>query len=509
MIRTIAIKNNFVNHSAIISSTTLSLLCFVCFMFFIKDSQNIYQIGALFITCVFLGILLHPIFIIFIKGGGDLFHPLVLLILYFLPHQVAKSFYILCNGWTMKYGFQPFNLPNYHFIAISLVFLGFLSLLFGFQSKWGDKLAGFIPKFTIEARYIFKSRWLFIIIFIIGYTGAYVLSRITAAHDTPYEISNITALNQILSMADIAFFCIVFGYFADRFSKEKLRWFILPIVFYLIAWLLTGGSRSSILRYLLIFMGAFQFARGMSLSLRQFKMVILLGIISLVFMMLFGTEYRNVLTSSNFKRDRLSWNERVTALQYTVKKLHQKDISSNIQFLTESMNERFIGIDTFINVLSYGKEGERQERAFNINPNIIDQIFFSIVPRAFYPEKPFMMERGKYFGHIYWGSSLQGYSFANITPFVDLYRMGGAFFILIGMFVLGLIIKVIRTWFVMSSSKPNVVASSFYVLTMVGMPLWLETSYGAYFFIISRKLFIFGLFFAMIYFLKGHVKRLV
>ncbi|WP_148231210.1 hypothetical protein [Desulfobacca acetoxidans] len=470
---------------------------FLCFFPFLPEQGAATLSLSLFLTALLAALFLYPLLRGWVDGQVDLFHPISFAVLaYLFPNYVIKSLYLLFHGWPEGQSSCPLYLPQYQLMALLLVLLAYLALALGYWLRLGERLGQMLPApphFPLDPG---ESRGLLLALFLGGYLLIYVLAATWSGF---YEREHETTWRQLSCIGYYCFFLMAFLYFRHPAAAPRLK---LPLLFMAVitaAFLLTSGSRYALLMHIMYFLGAWQFARGRGLSRSTLLKALAVPIILLPLVLVISTNYRLVAYKNYGSRSHETASKRIDNFSEAIVKTLNSNVSENVDFAYEILINRLPGLDTLIVVLSAGPQAKALERAFGIDNNIPDDLFWMLVPRLFYPEKPIMMERGKYFGYIYWGQPLSIYSFPALTPIADLYRFGGVLALFVGMLVMGIFLKVVRTWLIGKEGQVGAYAALFYIYLITPLRGAFESSYTSLFFVTSRCLVVLYSFVLLIY----------
>lgn len=492
--------NTFGSTPAIKSAGYAALLggaLFFSFFPFLPEQGGATLSISLFLTALLAALFLYPLLRGWVAGQVDLFHPITFAVLaYLFPNYVIKSLYLLINGWPEGQPSCPLYLPHYQLMALCLVLLAFLALALGYQLRLGERLGQMLPappRFPLEP---IESRGLLLALFLAGYLLIYVL---TATWSGFYEREHETTWRQLSCVGYYAFFLTAFLYFRYPAAAPRLKLPLLFMAVITVVFLLSSGSRYALLMHIMFFLGAWQFARGRGLSRSTLVKALAVPILLLPLVLVISTNYRLVAYKNYGSMAHQTVSKRLDNFSEAIAKTLNSSVSESLDYAYEILIKRLPGLDTLIVVLSAGPQAKAMERAFGIDNNIPKALFWILVPRLFYPEKPIMMEWGRYFGYIYWGQPFSIYSFPALTPVADLYRNGGVLSLFVGMLVMGIFLKVLRNWLIGKEGRVGGYAALFYIFLITNLRGTFESSYTSLLFVTSRRLVVLYAFVLLIY----------
>lgn len=400
--------------------------------------------------CILLGVvLLLPSIYLILRRRFDFFHPLVYPVFtYLFPALVLGGLYL-------KFGSDPSDVlllvpnPDYHLsLSILYIILGFIGLIFGFAIlgavNVGRALSRHIPEWKWEPSEL-RLPCLFILLlgfvfniysFFLGATGFQVT-------ETPSIWGGL--LNAISNLTTIAGFILWHAFFRREKNKRE-NWSLLITLFIalMILSLLTSGSRSTLLFYVILIFAAYRF------SGRQFRPRTMLFFAALTIIALFvginlGTTFRMIKGSENPASFRESLEVGLESMS-AVANLGFKDQSA---MAIKVLLSRFQTLGSFsVVVANYEYLRPVEEQFDGVANNIWISTWTSFIPRFIWPNKPKISD-ARIIGAIYFGDPNNSYG---ITVFGDLLRNFGPIGVPIGMALLGFYLKILYVAFLEKSS---------------------------------------------------------
>ena len=461
------------------------IICLSCFFLaalflslsFVSESK----ILPYFLTCILFFILFVPIYIAISKGKFDLFHPLVFTSLaYFFPYYVIKSLGVLFLD--IRSSFSTILYDNYYLsLSILYVIVAYVSLAVGFYLKIGLKLSRKMPSLEKRKSLSIDVNRLILPIFISYLFGIFLSWWLEKAGASgPYVIHQVYLFTLITKVSKFCLFLAWFSFFQNNVSRK--RW--LPYIFIMtvieIGLGLTSGSRLFLAWDALICFGAYQYSRWQTAKLREYIIGFSLIIMFLIVGFIFSTTFRSIKFTEFGRFGACNLRDRVYTFKSTVDSISRLSLSEKVEFLKNTIFNRMSSLDTLGLILAHYKDLKTMEKAFGINDNLFPHIFWSFVPRFVYPNKPILMDFSRYFGYIYNETPLEGYSYAAVTAIGDLYRNGGIGAVIIGMLVLGIMLRVLYAWLMERDRSPTAANALLFLFIVMGLRITYEGCYASF-----------------------------
>lgn len=404
---------------------------------FTSDSLDAYPNLHLVPWLLGLGIVMaSPLVFLYYQGRLTFIDPLVFGTLsYFFPAFVVGglSFALGLSKPTFEALIQD---PAYTFpLTISLVGLGYAGLAAGYLLPVGAKVGGWVSGWLPKAEYSPDSLLLpGVILLFVGLANtilAFVLGRFgyqRAEEFTSYDgLIYFTTLFWV--QASVLLWSVIF-------RKKKLDLILVPVIGVLLITSITkflySGSRGNIIQVFLIITFSFILS-GRRVTVRQGVMAGLLLAVGLMIGMIYGTTFRSVKGTEDAQ----------SAEQYTqnifaaVDQVGRGDIYDTLTFGAVNFAERIDVLSTLAVVVSNYEELAPYEEIYGLNDNIWVDLTTFAIPRVIWPDKPVVADPRKY-SDLYFDYSGSSYA---ITPIGDLLRNYGIIGIPVGMFVLGLLLR--------------------------------------------------------------------
>jgi len=226
-------------------------------------------------------------------------------------------------------------------------------------------------------------------------------------------------------------------------SKE-LGWLIVTAIALAFSTLMAflSGSRSGLLGIAVLCIAAFNYARFPRIRLRELFPWLAGACIALVLGMMIITPYR---TSRQNERgyDSIPLSEIASLMRQSTHSLLSWKVPDIVNYTADRIVERFSAIEMLGITLARAKDEAVQasERSVGMDNNIVKNLFYDFVPRVIWHNKPIVSNIGLWFSRIYCDSPHRAWSGPSI--FGDLYRNFGYLGIPFGMFVLGILLRII------------------------------------------------------------------
>lgn len=197
---------------------------------------------------------------------------------------------------------------------------------------------------------------------------------------------------------------------------------------------LFSGSRGNIIQLFLLISFAYILS-GRRFTVKQGAVAAILLTIGLTVGMIYGTTFRNVKGSEE-SQSVANYTENVFA---TVEQVGRGNVVESLTFGAESFAARIDILSTLAVVVSNHEQLAPYEEIYGLNDNIWIEMTTFMIPRVLWPSKPVVSDPRRY-SDLYF--DFAGSSYA-LTPFGDLLRNYGIPGVPIGMFILGVVLRLI------------------------------------------------------------------
>ncbi len=209
---------------------------------------------------------------------------------------------------------------------------------------------------------------------------------------------------------------------------------------------LFSGSRGNIIQFFLLVSFAFILS-GRRFTVKQGTIAGLLLTIGLTIGMIYGTTFRNTKGSEESQ----SADVYAETVIQAVSQVGNSDVIDTLQFGAATFAERIDMLSTLAVVVSNHEQLAPYEEIYGLDNNIYIEMTTFMIPRVIWPDRPVVSDPRKY-SDLYFDYGESSYA---ITPIGDLLRNFGIPGVFLGMFVLGLILRLIYSTLV--EGKPPVV----------------------------------------------------
>jgi len=384
-----------------------------------------------------------PVLRQFKSGHPDFFHPLVLAAFSFgLPMIVIRGIYLALGGDSAALALTAD--PTY-FLRLALVYMavGWMAVLVGFYVPLGGSISRrlHLPGWLVSERRM--KLFPIVVVFALGIVFNLMVIREGAFGSSLSEITGdlslVSVLRPLSVMMSMAFFLILFG--AARYrGKSQWRAATIGAGIVILGFTFVSGSRAALFSTMILATMAIFYARYARLELRRLIPFLVISVTALLIGVLVITQFRNMRVRI-YGDLPVSIEETIAlmggALQYSGGLLFNEQAS----FIGTSLLDRFVGIDTLGVTLARAESLKSAERAAGINDNIFNDLVVMFVPRMLWPGKPLVGEFGLVFTRIYLESPYR--SSNGPTIFGDLYRNFRFLGVPIGMFIVGLYLRIL------------------------------------------------------------------
>jgi len=423
----------------------------------ISETENrYYLLPVCFATGAVIAI---PGFYYLYKKRFDPFHPLIFLSWnYFFP-----GFFV--GGLTVALGLSnPYvlslireehsSLP----LTFGYVIVAFVFLSVGFAVPYAPRLGGWIAERTRgldfrSDRIVFPA----LILMAIGLANTVIAFRLGILGFQRVEDSG--PFDGIVFLISMFWMEACFLLWLYIFRQEKLRgqeYLLIGIlVTTSIANLAFQGNRGSLGHDVILMAFAYSLS-GRKITLKQSALGGVLVAAALAVGIIYGTTFRTIKGSDQ----QMSLDQYSNLIPTTLGRLAEQDYSTIYQNGFSALTQRIDLLSPLAVVVSNYEALAPYEEAWGIANNIyVDTVIF-FIPRVIWPDKPVPIDAGRY-GDLYFNFSENSFS---MTPMGDLLRNFGPIGIPIGMFILGLIIRLIYSTFVEGQTFSYFRATMFYML---------------------------------------------
>jgi len=356
---------------------------------------------------------------------------------YFFPAFVIGGLFFAV-GWSQP-AFLPLiqdgdqNLP----LTVVLVGLGFIGLSVGYFVPAGAKIGGFFAQGLPRADYPLPSYVLpGVLLLILG-----VMNTVAAFGLGLFgfqKADEISSYDGLIYLTTLFWMQASFVLWFLIFRQKKVTVFFMPIIVLLVVTSLSkalfAGNRGSVIQIFSIVALAYILA-GRRFKMKQSIIAGSVLLVGLIVGMIYGTTFRAVKGTEA----RQSVDQYADNIVQTFDHVGRSDTLESLQFGFTSLTERVDILSTVAVVVSNYEQLAPYEEAYGLDNNIwIDSTTF-FIPRVIWTDKPSASDPRK-FSDLYFNFGESSFA---ITPVGDLLRNYGIIGIPIGMFILGLTMRII------------------------------------------------------------------
>jgi hypothetical protein len=450
--RTAAIRGSNHNNALLTAAAilTLSSVVVMSLVFFVdlkptNSEPFLFLIPWILALAVVFAI---PPLVMYRRGELTLDNPIIFATWsYFFPAFVVGGF-SLCFGWSQPFFLDHIQDPQINLpFTVLLIIAGYLALFAGYMGTIGAKIGGWLEKFLPNRDYDETScigpGTVLLVLGILTTVFAFVLGII--GFQLGDEINSydglIIATTQLWVEASFVLCFILF---------RRAKWDIIGagisavLLFTFIARALFAGNRGSLLTFFSIVLLAYVLA-GRTFKFRQATVAGCVLVVCVIAGMIYGTAFRSVKGTES----RISIGDYTDNIFDTLDQVGQKDSISVLETATSTLAERIDTISSVAVVVSNYEQLLPYEEQYGLDNNIWKDLTTFFVPRILWPGKPVASDARKY-GDLYFDYGENSFA---ITPIGDLLRNFGVAGVPIGMFLLGILLRVLYRTFVENQGR--------------------------------------------------------
>ena len=398
-----------------------------------------------------------PVIYISRRGQLSFLNPIVFhTLVYFFP-----VFFV--GGWSLVFGWSNYHYLNYvsdpewNFpLAFVYVMLGLGGLSFGFLlpvgKKIGNAIGSKLPNWEFSTNELiflgvgFVPIGIFLLVAALGSgTAGY-----QAATEGPSirEIGSLGVFLSIILPTSLMFLWIaLFRMNEWNVSRFAVLGFIVVISLFVAA---TWGSKGALFGALQMFLFAMAYVRK-SFSGRQWALIAIGALLVLFIGVTYGNTFRAQKGTFGTVTIDQYYQHSIDALYV----MWENDLDTQVASAVSSVLERVEITSSLAVVVSNHELLAPYEKAYGLENNIWNYTWTSFIPRLIWKDKPTIADSNA-FNELYFDATWSGFS---ITAFGDLLRNFGTLGVPLGMFVLGLFLRIFYATLV-----EGVVASSWKIV---------------------------------------------
>lgn len=402
---------------------------------FSSSLQGFYLLPWVFLTGICV---LAPSVYLFYKGKFDFFHPLVFAAWsYCFPAFVIGGVIIafgLVNPYFLTFIEDPkYNLP----LTLVYVAVGFIGLTIGFFLPVGrfiaEKVELRLPKWNWKPEDVWFPGILLLLsgvaFNILGFVQG-ILGFQRNAEANIYD-GLLFFLFILLSEGTVLLWLAVFT------TKQRNGIFYI-MLFILLLFLplrmAVLGSRSSLVIGLLPIVMAFLYS-GRRLKWKTTATLGAIGLVAILIGVVYGTTFRNIKGSES----RMDAGDYFGQVGTTLEYLSNEDPTIVAGQSAQALADRIDNLSSLGVVVANYEKLAPYEASYGIENNVINDLYTSFIPRAFWNDKPPTSDARAY-SDLYFNYNENSFA---ITPFGDLLRNFGPVGVPLGMLILGIYLRLI------------------------------------------------------------------
>ena len=398
--------------------------------------RRFYIIPWLFLTAL---VIAAPSVYLIYKKQFSFYHPLVFAaVTYFVPSFILGGLFIAA-GISEPYFMAYVKDPEYNFpLTYIIVMLGYGALAAGFflpvGKSLGDNIKGILPTPRWKNENLYFPALLLLCVGIITTSFAYIVGVL--GFQSAQEVGTYDGL---ILLTTLYWLEASFMLWLLLFKRGKFD--ILSVVIGSIVLIVSfgkslyAGNRSSLMHIAILMTLAYMLS-GKKIKLKQGIIIGTLTFLAIIVGMIYGTTFRNVKQSQS----------KVGIEVYTEKIGETFDVigrTDNAKVLQDgfiSLSDRILETGTCLAVVVANYEELRPyEEGYDLDNNIWKDTITTFIPRFIWEDKPVASDARRYSDLYFdYGES----SFA-ITPMGDLIRNFGIPGVVLGMLLLGFILRFI------------------------------------------------------------------
>lgn len=427
---------------AIIVTWIVVLVATLTYMIIENDATNPFRDFYMLPWIALSGfVVMAPTFYLFYKGKFDIFHPLVFAAwAYNIPCLVFAGL-ILSAGWSYPYFYSFIQNPETD-LPLTLVYvaLGFAGLTVGFVLPigriFGEKLERALPKWEWTLRHTWIAGYLLVV--------AGTLVNIMGFIDGLLGYQRFDTVETYDGM--IFFLLIMFfqGYFLLWYAlfktpnKDSSYLVTLCLLVALVPLRMAiMGNRGSFYVCVLPIVFAYIVA-GKKITMKHGIVFSLVIGISIFVGVIYGTAFRNIKGL-----DAMSSSDYISQVGATLDYIAEKDTTLILYDGWSALSDRLENLSSLAVVVSNYEKLAPYEESYGLANNIVRDAWTSLIPRAFWNDKPPTSDPHAY-SDLYF--EFADNSFA-ITPYGDLLRNFGPWGVPLGMLLVGIYLRAIHVGF--------------------------------------------------------------
>jgi hypothetical protein len=379
-----------------------------------------------------------PLVILFYQGKLTLDNPIVFGTLTYLFPAFVLGGLMFAFGWSkpyyMTFILDPEQSLPYTIIVIGIGHVGWvLGYFFPLAQRFGKYLSKFMPEGNTDPAAAFLPGFLLlglgmvntVVGLVIGFIG-YQLVEEANSYDGVLYLTT-------LFWMQATFFLFYAVFKLGKFDLKSIL-VVLLVGGTAIVKALFAGNRGGLITMAMPIVLAYVMS-GKTFKFKQFMISGTIGFLCLVIGMVYGTTFRAVKgTEGNIDLGRYA-----DTVGKTFDQVGRNDNFEILEIGFMSLAERIDSVSPLAVVVSTYEQMEPYEEGYGLDNNIWKDTISFLIPRIIWNNKPLASEPRKY-AALYFDYPDNSFT---ITPYGDLLRNFGIYGVFFGMFLLGILLRVI------------------------------------------------------------------
>jgi len=410
------------------------------FLLWLLPDENFWRINVNFYLLPWIGataiVLLLPTFYLFYRKKFDIFHPLVHASwAYWFPSIVIGGLFIATDVIN-PYQMSLLSNPETDLIWTCVyVMLGYAGLTLGFYLPIGRRLGVYasrrLPAWDWHPDQVLLPAMAFFSVGLFFYVNSFLAGVVGfSLTDTSDAFSVVYYTLSFLGL-EAGFLVAIYIFKSENVKLEHIIAFSLLLLL-LVSRMSLGGNRSSMISIVILLAIAFVYS-GRRMTPITSGAFAVLGILALIGGMIYGTAFRN----QKGTEDRISVEQQIETVSRTIDVISTQNTEKVLGEGFYNLAERIDGISSVAVVVSNFERLAPYEASYDLENNIIKDLWISFIPRFLWNDKPPSSDPRAY-SDLYFNFSGNSYA---ITPVGDLIRNYGPIGVPLGMLFVGVFLR--------------------------------------------------------------------
>lgn len=417
------------------------IVFFAGIIFFISESEENDALSQYFLIpwVVLVAVIVSfPLLYYWLRNEFKIYNPIIYAACsYFFPSFVLGGF-ILANRWS-----QPYFLGLIQDIKTDLPFtmiiiaLGFGGLMIGFMIPigrvFGKKIGDLLPIGEWNPDNLFSACYFLLFIGLVNTVIGYVSGILGYQKQ-----DGIGIFDGILYLMTLVWMEATFLLWLVIFRRNKIDFkavfSVILILFFSLVKALYAGNRGGLFSIFMVVMLAY-FLSGRKLTVKQGVLGGCLLFATLIVGMIYGTTFRNLKETES----RIGMEQYTENIFATFQSVIETDNLKNLEQGFSNLSERLDGVSSLAVVVSNYEILAPYEEGYGLDNNIWKDTATFFIPRIVWQDKPLASEPRKY-SELYFKYGENSFI---VTPMGDLLRNFGVSGVVIGMLLLGILLRLI------------------------------------------------------------------